>query len=136
MEIIMAQEKSSEAWFFELLQRAQLADDTACLRSDEALEAFLKANPLSEQEEKFVQEVLGRLRARFGGKTSETERPSKSDSNIPVDNAAFAALYRNQGPMNPEVQRRIEEFRRRVREDAEKKKAPPDDGTNGAKCDR
>lgn len=131
MEKLMTEQKrDSEAWFFDLLKRAGEIEVSRLLESEEALEAFLKSNPLSASEEEFVRQAVARIAARFRGEPV-APHPTPSDETQPVENTAFAVLHRKQGKMTEDVEKKLDGLRKQARSKSKGKS-----GRKGAEPDR
>lgn len=113
-KLMTGQRRDSEAWFFDLLRKAGEIEVERLLESDEAFEAFLRANPLSPTQEAEIRQAVERIAARFRGRP--TPGPATSEGmEAPKESPAFASLHRNQGKVSPETEKRVEELRNRVR---------------------
>jgi hypothetical protein len=114
---------SDEDTFWRLLAEASSTPSCSPLRSNEALAAFLKANPLTPAEEEEVAAAVDRLRARLRGrKPIVREEHAVADSLEMLSEAERLVLNRNQGKSNPEIEKRLEELRNKIREEMEKRK--------------
>lgn len=120
--------------FWKKLAGASWGRSTSPLRSDEALAAFLKANPLSEAQEAQAAGAVERLRARLAGRKPEPTEPAEWNEDLArMSDAELVTLFRNQGTSTPEIERRLEALRKKVREEAEKKKKKqPGTSSDGA----
>ena len=121
--------EESDTWFFSILRQAGEREDARHLESEEALQAFLEANPLTPEEERQVEEALARIKDRLRNSDgppvpagSEESRASEADYPI--------ALHRNGGELPPEILAKLEAHRQRARRE-KKKKSGSGDGPGG-----
>jgi hypothetical protein len=121
---MIEKDRDDDARFWKLLAEASSTPSTSPLRSEEALAAFLTAHPLTADEEAEVAEGAERLLSRLSGrKPPERPTPPTVEAMAQMSDAEVEALFRNQGKSTPEIEKRLEFLRKKVREAIDKKKA-------------
>lgn len=126
--------RDADAWFTEMLRIAGGAGADPLLSSDEALRGFLKANPMTRQEEIFSVGAIDRVKARFRGqKPLPPPRPAPAMDLSGLELADLRALHRNEGELPPDIREKLDELRRKAEEQKrDREEGLPPDGTGRA----
>jgi len=121
-------------WFWILLAKAR-SPSSAVPLSEEAIDLYLKANPLSSQEKARAADAVHRLRLRLRGQRPDAPFKEKEDALLAqMSEAQLVELYRNQGKSTPEIERKLDLLRRKIREQVDgKHMKPPRNSSRGDK---